>query len=56
MVFRGRGAGLLYAGRICHGGVRFYKGKNAGNIIMKNLMDFCIVTVVFCLPRILWWL
>lgn len=25
------------------------RGKNAGNIIMKNLMDFCIGTVVFML-------
>ena len=25
----------------------FTRAKNAGNIIMKNLMDFCIVTVVF---------
>lgn len=25
------------------------RAKNAGNIIMKNLMDFCIGTVVFCL-------
>ena len=27
----------------------FTRAKNAGNIIMKNLMDFCIGTVVFCL-------
>ena len=27
----------------------FTRAKNAGNIIMKNLMDFCIVTVVFML-------
>ncbi len=26
----------------------FTRAKNAGNIIMKNLMDFCIGTVVFC--------
>ena len=25
----------------------FTRAKNAGNIIMKNLMDFCIGTVVF---------
>jgi Ammonia permease len=25
----------------------FARAKNAGNIIMKNLMDFCIGTVVF---------
>ena len=25
------------------------RAKNAGNIIMKNLMDFCIGTVVFSL-------
>ncbi len=27
----------------------FTRAKNAGNIIMKNLMDFCIGTVVFFL-------
>ena len=27
----------------------FTRAKNAGNIIIKNLMDFCIGTVVFCL-------
>ena len=27
----------------------FTRAKNAGNIIMKNLMDFCIGTVVFVL-------
>ena len=27
----------------------FTRAKNAGNIIMKNLMDFCIGTVVFML-------
>ena len=27
----------------------FTRAKNAGNIIMKNLMDFCIGTVMFCL-------
>ena len=27
----------------------FARAKNAGNIIMKNLMDFCIGTVVFML-------
>ena len=27
----------------------FTRAKNAGNIIMKNLMDFCIGTVVFSL-------
>ena len=25
----------------------FTRAKNAGNIIMKNLMDFCIGTIVF---------
>lgn len=29
--------------------VGFTRAKNAGNIIMKNLMDFCIGTVVFLL-------
>ena len=28
----------------------FTRAKNAGNIIMKNLMDFCIGTVVFMFP------
>ena len=27
----------------------FTRAKNAGNILMKNLMDFCIGTVVFML-------
>ncbi|MBO4408817.1 MAG: adenylate cyclase, partial [Clostridiales bacterium] len=27
----------------------FTRAKNAGNIIMKNLMDFCIGTVCFIL-------
>ena len=27
----------------------FTRAKNTGNIIMKNLMDFCIGTVVFIL-------
>ena len=27
----------------------FTRAKNAGNIIMKNLMDFCIGTCVFIL-------
>ena len=27
----------------------FTRAKNAGNIIMKNLMDFCIGTVMFVL-------
>ena len=27
----------------------FTRSKNAGNIIMKNLMDFCIGTVMFML-------
>ena len=27
----------------------FTRAKNAGNIIMKNLMDFCIGTVTFIL-------
>ncbi len=26
----------------------FTRAKNAGNIIMKNLMDFCIGTITFC--------
>ena len=29
----------------------FTRAKNAGNIIMKNLMDFCIGTPVFWLDR-----
>ena len=27
----------------------FARAKNAGNILMKNLMDFCIGTVMFIL-------
>ncbi len=27
----------------------FTRAKNAGNIIMKNLMDFCLGTIVFML-------
>ena len=27
----------------------FTRAKNTGNILMKNLMDFCIGTVVFIL-------
>ena len=27
----------------------FTRSKNAGNIIMKNVMDYCIGTVAFCL-------
>ena len=27
----------------------FTRAKNAGNILMKNLMDFCIGTIVFIL-------
>ena len=27
----------------------FTRAKNAGNILMKNLMDFCIGTVMFIL-------
>ena len=29
----------------------FTRAKNAGNIIMKNLMDFCIGTVVLAAGR-----
>ena len=29
----------------------FTRAKNAGNIIMKNLMDFCIGTVMFKIGR-----
>lgn len=42
-------AGILDAGRVCHGGGWVYKGKNSGNILMKNLMDFCTGTVMFIL-------
>ena len=28
----------------------FTRAKNAGNIIMKNLMDFCLGTVSFMIP------
>ena len=30
----------------------FTRAKNADNIIMKNLMDFCIGTIVFSLPQL----
>ena len=46
-----RGAALVFwmqAGfAMCEAG--FTRAKNTGNIIMKNLMDFCIGTVVFIL-------
>ena len=29
----------------------FTRAKNAGNIIMKNLMDFCIGTPALCLEQ-----
>ena len=29
----------------------FTRAKNAGNIIMKNLMDFCIRNCSFCFDR-----
>ena len=32
---------------MCEAG--FTRAKNTGNILMKNLMDFCIGTVVFIL-------
>ena len=32
---------------MCEAG--FTRAKNAGNIIMKNLMDFCLGTVAFIL-------
>lgn len=38
-------SGLLYAGHgfsLCEAG--FTRAKNTGNILMKNLMDFCIGT------------
>ena len=45
-----RRAGLLYAGRIRNGRNRLHnEPKTQGNIIMKNLMDFCIGTPVFWL-------
>ena len=49
MVFIGCNLSLFYAMWLPHGGDRIYKRKNAGNIIMKNLMDFCIGTLVFIL-------
>ena len=33
---------------MCEAG--FTRAKNAGNIIMKNLMDFCIGTVMWFIP------
>ena len=38
---------ILYAGRLCNAGNRLHQSKNAGNIIMKNLMDYCIGSVLF---------
>ncbi len=35
------GPGVLYAGRLRHGGNRIYTSQKRSNIIMKNLMDFC---------------
>ena len=42
---------------MCEAG--FTRAKNTGNILMKNLMDFCIGTVVLrwrrpCFPRSRW--
>ena len=42
-------AGILDAGSFAMVETGFTRAKNAGNIIMKNLMDFCIGTVVFIL-------
>ena len=41
--------GILYAGRLAMVEVGFTRAKNTGNILMKNLMDFCIGCVVFIL-------
>ena len=41
--------GILDAGRLRHGGDWIHQSEDTGNIIMKNLMDFCIGTVVFIL-------
>ena len=49
MVFNRRGARFLDAGRLRNGRNRFTRAKNTGNILMKNLMDFCIGTVMFIL-------
>lgn len=38
---------ILYAGRFAMVEAGFTRAKNAGNIIMKNLMDFCLGTVAF---------
>ena len=57
MVSDRRNSCLVHAGGICHvmqAGFAmvetgFTRAKNAANIIMKNLMDFCLGTVVFVL-------
>ena len=41
--------GILYAGRLAMVEAGFTRAKNTGNILMKNLMDFCIGCVVFIL-------
>lgn len=45
------GAALVFWMQACFAMVEtgFTRAKNAGNIIMKNLMDFCIGTIVFSL-------
>lgn len=45
------GAALVFfmQGRVCHGGNGFYPGQKRRQHYMKNLMDFCIGTVVFVL-------
>ena len=41
--------GILYAIRLAMVDAGFTRAKNTGNILMKNLMDFCIGCVVFIL-------
>ena len=41
--------GILYAIRLAMVEAGFTLAKNTGNILMKNLMDFCIGCIVFIL-------
>ena len=49
MVSNWRSAGILDASWIRMVEAGFTRSKNTGNIIMKNLMDFCIGTCTFIL-------
>ena len=49
VVFDRRSAGFFMQCGFAMVETGFTRAKNAGNIIMKNLMDFCIGTVMFIL-------